>query len=644
MRKHLLFAVSILGAACTSLPDMPPDQMNQNKPDALATTGCDPLVPGQCGFPFPSDVWLVDDPKTVTGHHVQFGPQTLPEQAHKTVDTATWAGSDGFSPGMTVLTLLPGATVTGLPNENTLPLSITPTSPTILLNTRTGQLVPHIAELDMSTDDPSQQTFMLRPVVRLDDNTRYIVAIRNVVDQSGKALPPSPAFQALRDGSDFADASIDRRRTKYADIFAQLAKAGIDKANLQLAWDYSTASRENNTRTMIAMRDAALAVVGDAGPSYTITDVKDNPNQHIRRRILGTMHVPLYLSQDTPGGHMVVDENGLPKQNGFADYPFLVQIPNSAVNGTPGAILQNGHGLLGHKEEGQDGYMATICDTKNFVEIAVDLIGFAADDVDTFVDVIARDLGGFKGVIDRQQQGMINQLLAMRMMKGNFAKDPMVQVNGKSAIDPTHSYYRGDSQGGIMGTTYMAISTDVTRGLLGEPGMPYSLLLNRSEDFELYSDLLQAATSSNFPAIQQILGLMQMLWDRSEPDGFAPYITANPLPGTPVHSLLLNIAIGDHQVTPLGAHVIARTIGAKNLKPVNREVFAIQDADGPFTGSGMTEFDFGLPPAPITNVPMKAGDDPHDKVRSLPTAIDQTDTFLRTGVIQNYCNGMCKGM
>ncbi|MGZ3439543.1 MAG: hypothetical protein ACXVDD_08500, partial [Polyangia bacterium] len=55
-------------------------------PDTLATTGCDPLVPEQCGFPFPSSVWLVDDAATPTGHHVLFGKQTLPQQRSKLTD------------------------------------------------------------------------------------------------------------------------------------------------------------------------------------------------------------------------------------------------------------------------------------------------------------------------------------------------------------------------------------------------------------------------------------------------------------------------------------------------------------------------------------------------------------------------------
>jgi hypothetical protein len=134
-----------------------------------------------------------------------------------------------------------------------------------------------------------------------------------------------------------------------------------------------------------------------------------------------------------------------------------------------------------------------------------------------------------------------------------------------------------------------------------------------------------------------------MLWDRIEPNGYAPYITENMPPGTPSHNILLHVAIGDHQVTPLSAHVIARAVGAKNMKPVNREVFQVPSADSPFDGNGIVEWDFGLPPAPITNTPMTAGKDPHDEVRKLQSARDQTDLFFRTGKIENTCGGACRG-
>ena len=46
--------------------------------------------------------------------------------------------------------------------------------------------------------------------------------------------------------------------------------------------------------------------------------------------------------------------------------------------------------------------------------------------------------------------------------------------------------YYGISQGGIMGTVILGLTNDVERGALGVPGMPYSLLLFRSVDFDIF--------------------------------------------------------------------------------------------------------------------------------------------------------------
>jgi len=188
----------------------------------------------------------------------------------------------------------------------------------------------------------------------------------------------------------------------------------------------------------------------------------------------------------------------------------------------------------------------------------------------------------------------------------------------------------------------MALSTDVTRGLLGEPGMPYNLLLNRSTDFGPFFVILKV-TYHSARAIQLGMGVLQMLWDRTEPNGYAPYINENMLPGTPKHEILMHVAIGDHQVTPLGAHIIARSVKAKNLSPTNRSVWGVEDAPAPFMGSGLVEYSFGLPEVPKTNTPPEGPDedDPHDKVRVLDPSYNQTDTFLRTGEIKQYCTGAC---
>jgi hypothetical protein len=667
-RSSLAILSAAVLCACTSNKKAPPTKIVCEAPaptaDLLGGKDCDSLVPTQCGYPFPSNVYLVDDPKMVTGKHVEFRATTLPylitSDSH--TDPTPWKRSDGFSPGQAPLAHLPGATVTGLPTQYTLDASVKADSPTILLEVNcdgTWRFIPHFAELDKSTQAPNEeQTFMIRPMERLKDSTRYIVAIRHVVDANGKRLEPSATFKALRDGGK-GDASVEARRALYENIFDNLYLAGIPREDLQLAWDYTTASRENNTRDMIAMRDDALRVVGEQGPEYSVTQVIEDPNEYIARRIIGKMKVPLYMQKAEPGTRMNRGEDGLPKQNGFAEYPFLVQIPKSLRDDPSKAagVLQQGHGLLGNREEAQDSVFARLANEGKYVTIAINLTGFAHEDVPVAISVTAQDIGNFLGLVDPQHQGFINQLCAMRMMIGRFKDDPNVKYNGVSTINPAKRYYRGDSQGGIMGATYMAITTDIERGYLGEPGMPYNILLNRSQDFDGYMATIRA-TYNHPREPQMILGLMQMLWDRTEPDGYAPYIAKNMLPNTPKHSVLLHAAIGDFQVTPLGAHIMAHAIGAKSLKPAARAVYGLEEVDGPLAigESAFQEFDYQLDQNPDMSLPdtnepptitgsgsVEDGQgvdcDPHDKVRQQWSTVYQEIHFFDTGELKNFCTG-----
>jgi hypothetical protein len=169
------------------------------------------------------------------------------------------------------------------------------------------------------------------------------------------------------------------------------------------------------------------------------------------------------------------------------------------------------------------------------------------------------------------------------------------------------------------------------------------MLLDRSVDFSGFFLILKGYYP-NALDIQFGIDLIQQLWDRAEPGGYVSYISSEMFPNTPAHNVLIHTAIGDHQVTPLGAHFIARTIGAQNLKTTNREIFGIPDADSGFTGNGMCEWDFGLPEAPITNIPDGLGPDPHDTLRTFWQAQDMADEFFRTGVVNQTCadGGPCQ--
>ena len=603
---------------------------------------CDPLVPEKCGYPFPSNVYTVDAADTPTGRRVQLDDAMLPVAGNGGKATgAPWSRSDGFSAGASILAFLPGATAAGLATPFLPRRSLDPDSPTVLLDTVTNERVPHYAEIDRAQGENDQRSFIVRPVVPLVDGHRYIVALRKIRSATAE-IPPSPAFKALRDLETSSEPSVDARRGLYEDIFGRLAAANVARADLQLAWDFTTASRENVTGWLLHMRDEALASAGDAGPAYRIESVDETLDPaRVAFRINGQMTVPFYLDQPGPGASLIFGADGQPTPNPAQptyEVPFEVLIPKSALT-TPAALLQYGHGLLGSRSQIEADNFQKLISEKNYVIFGTDLVGMAEDgDAVHISDTLASGhIERIATVFDRLHQGILNSLLAMRMMKNAFAKDPKFGAR----IDATQRYYHGISQGGISGGVYVATSTDVERGVLEVMGQPYTLLLYRSVDFNLFFTVLRA-TYPDTRDQQLVLALTQMLWDRVEPSGYTKYMHGG-LPNTPSHEVLMRAARGDHQVTTFGAQIMARAVGAKHLDTGLGDIFGLEKAAETTTGSVFTEYDFGLPPVPVCNVPMTACDDPHGLVRKLQSAEDQLDRFLRTGNGVVFCEGnVCK--
>ena len=71
-----------------------------------------------------------------------------------------------------------------------------------------------------------------------------------------------------------------------------------------------------------------------------------------------------------------------------------------------------------------------------------------------------------------------------------------------------------------MGGALTAVSPDFTRASLGVPAMNYSVLLPRSVDFDQFAAVLYPSYPDE-TARPLVLDLMQMLWDRGEPNGYA---------------------------------------------------------------------------------------------------------------------------
>ncbi len=731
-----LCAVLALASGCdggTNDVDAGPTPVDAGPGEDLFRDDCESLVPEYCALPFPSDYWLVDDATSASGRRVNLGDTTLPRAQvppRRSPDPTPMNLRDGWSINGSILAYLPNATRDGLADAENIAGSIAMDSPTVLINTSTGERVPHFAELDYSTRCPAgfgdcdgdvengcetdlfgpdncgscgvacdtgmvcsarlcrpacqegqtlvdgacltdvrmaqcegdgfpcseptvPRAIIIRPVVPLEHETRYVVAIRGVVDDSGAALPPPETFAALRDGSPSTVGTIESRRDHFEEIFTILDGAGVSRGDLQLAWDFTTSSLVDDTGWLVSARDQALEAVGADGPEFRliregeigseppIRDFTMEENANIRRRVNIAMTVPLFLDIPDENARINLGPDGMPQMNGTAEYYVVINIPRSATPDNPARPIQYGHGLLGTRYQANAGWLAEFGNANGFMPFGVDWKGMAEEDVGPITISLARGtLHDFATVPERLVQGITNALLAMRLMLTGIGTHEAFQVDGRSVVDTSAGFYTGDSQGGIFGGTYMALTTDVERGILGVPGQPYNLILNRSVDFDPYLSLLRQAYTEG-PNIQLALATIQMLWDRAEPGSFTSHIMNDPLPGTPSHQVILQAAMGDHQVSTLGAHVMARAIGAMTIGPQTRSIWGIEEATAPHMGSAIVEFDYGLPPDPIFNIPQRAGDDPHGRVRRNPRALAQTLRFFETGEITHTCDGVC---
>jgi hypothetical protein len=652
------------------------------------TCSCDALDPADCMFPFPSDYLTVVDGTTDTGRRVNFSNAGTPQNNNMIpVESSDYNRNDGFSPGVTILTHVPNVdlAMTGAVPITDIERSFDASQPVVVINTTT--LARHLiwAEIDSNATSPATQAVIIHPAINFDENTRYIVALRNMKDGGGAIIQPNADFAAYRDNTPAGHPAKEARRAHMEDIFTTLGLAGIARNDLYLAWDFTVASERNLSERLLFARDDAFTRLGSAAPTFSVTNVfehscttgsnpygacsvnadcgvggvcstADGVDTRIFRRVVGTYSVERYVNNTVPPARFSLDANGLPIHQATPQpASFVCNIPRAALPSAAGPAVPArasiyGHGLLGSNTEVSSGNVEDMANEHNFVFCATKWIGMADEDVTNAVTIL-QNFSNFPTLTDRLQQSMVNQLFLARLMihAQGFINDPAFQDgSGNPVIDTSDVFYDGNSQGGIFGGMVMEIAQDITRGVLGVPAMNYSLLLTRSSDFNLYKPFFYPSYPNEFHR-PLVLAMAQMLWDRSDPNGSAHHMTTDPLPNTPPHKVLLHLAFGDHQVANVGTEIEARTIGASIHQPaiaggrhsdVNPYFGIPAVPSDPFDGSALIVWDSGATTPPTTNTAPSVGTDPHSAPRSDPDARQQKSDFLQTtGTITDVCLG-----
>lgn len=609
---------------------------------------CDPIADG-CLLPFPNDYFTKADAHTPTGRRVALNRDSMPANFNGVrIDPTHWNELDGFSPAAAVLLQVPDVDLeaSGAAPVTDPASSLDKKSPVVLLDATTGKRLPHWVELDSYAEDGAVPTLYVRPAVILPEGHRIVVALRNLVTNTGKAVKPTDSFRAYRDRLKSNVAQIEHRRPAMEQVFADLKAAHVVRKHLLMAWDFTVASAESLSSRLLHIRDDAFERLNDRAPKFTVQTNDPSTRTGIAREVTGTYEVPMYLTGDGgPGTEFALGPDGLPSHTGTYTANFRCIVPNSATASSPAGAGLYAHGLLGTAR--QVPAASQVAAEGNRIFCGTDLIGMAEADTGNAA-VIVSELSTFNTLADRLQQGHLNTLVLGRLMirADGLGSDPAFQDGGTALLTDNLVYY-GISQGGIMGVATTAVAQDWTIAVLGVPGANYGLLLDRSVDFDPFRSIFEPAYRK---AADRALGLqlIQMLWDRGEATGYLQHLTSRPYANTPKHRVLLHAAFGDHQVANVATEVEARSIGAAAVVPVladgrspDREPFwhipAIQRF--PYDGSAVVMWDSGAAPPPTVNLPPREGADPHSDPRADPAANRQILEFFRSGKVIDVCGG-----
>lgn len=662
-----VLALCALFAACSGIStteDMPGPDVFVAEP--ALREGCNPLGGGpdeDCFLPFPSDFYTRPDNTSPTGLRVELPAGVLPVPLKgPPIDPGQLGRRDGFSPATPILAYFPRARSAAgvasvsidpksLPEAGHIEETLGPNSTVQLLRYDTGERVPLLAEVDRNAGPGERQAIVIYPQLRLRPKTRYVVALRGVMSRGGTTNPsgtvsrepmaPPAGFRVLRDDKLHRGSVRFKLRARYAEIFALLEKQGVPRAELQLAWDFTTASDEPITGRLVRMRDQAFTYRSMMPPApISVNKSLERPRMELLRQIFGTFSAPSFLTSDSDG-RLRIGADGEPELRGYGQFPLIIHVPACAENSMlPLPVMIYGHGLFGDAiGEMDSAYQREIINRLCVVQIGTDWIGLSSADRATAASVLS-DFNGFAQLTDRLQQAQINFAVLARMVRsGVLERLPELQQMGRLLVDSKRVFYYGISNGAIQGMAQLALSPDVSRAALNVGGGFWSQMMFRSSNFGELGALLAA----NYPDPldrQLLVALTQWHWDYTDPATYAPHVLRELLPGSGgPKRLLYQEGVGDAQVPNLMTRAIVRSMGLPLLNQPVEAVFGIGQVDGP-APSAYVQFDVGESPRPgAENTPPKSNR-VHEAIRRLEAAKAQLLTFLveDRGVIDT-CGG-----
>eukprot|EP00980_Cylindrotheca_fusiformis_P007203 scaffold1525_cov142-Cylindrotheca_fusiformis.AAC.3 len=647
---------------------------------------CDPMDTTLCALPFPSFHHMEPDDSTTTGWRVHL-KGLVPLRGGIPFHPNFVNELDGFSTMAPILFYMeglkeahenaqhqaPGIIGAKLQGPESIALSTTQESITLLIHVESQELVPHSAEIDYL--DPQMPLAMILPAQPLHHQAHYAVVVVNATNSQGQRLPRTTGMEQLM--ITMLQQQDDDDSTRYQEryfnvVFPALRKAAPwvdleqDPESVQMIFDFVTMSEDSQLGNVRAVRDMVLEQIKPWHSMHNNNhvqvvsrinhDCKADHNNGIGQTLHIQLDVPSFLTSRSR--YSILDKEAIrttPVNIGQAK--AMIQIPCSVVNqqqagGKPiQAIMEYGHGLFYNRDEVTDGFLSRMANDNGYIVMAMDWRGMSLFDLPIVIKTLIGNPNQFQSVRDNLIQGYAEKL-ALQHFARNGMLDWLKSINRvhyRTKDDkPPASVFYGISQGGILGGGYLALSGKtklIDRGILGSPGTPFTSVLMRSLDFVQYDTLLLFNFYNN-RQVRLLLSLIQMAWDSVEVSGLLsqPLNSHESLPRT-----LLQTGLGD-PIVPTGAcEAMTRAMGGSILPNNPRSpIYGIPVVENPINTTNatwdgpdvtLTEilYEQEYKSLPVDNTLPAWGNNVHWCVRWDAALIQQVEEFTNAGRIIDPC-------
>lgn len=377
-----------------------------------------------------------------------------------------------------------------------------------------------------------QRLLQITPLHPLEEQSRYAVILTSGIQNSaGDAAGADTVFQQMKDsiaaGTTLSDPSLEAIKDQQVAPLLQLAAGiGLSADDVILAWTFSTQSI-GESLTEIEANATAQPVVVTAFLGTTNTLLGTTVDATPAEVYAGMIQLPYYLDQSAPltgfwqtaAGASPTRFNPAPEATGTITVPLLITVPAGGSWDTvifQHGITQDRTNLLAVADALANAGKAGIAidlplhgitdDTSPLFAPAdgsnplyPDVIG-AVTEPHFYLDVLNNSTGaaGSDGEIDGSGESFIN-LTSLLTSRDNLRQAAANLIHLVKTVDNGIAYngagggstftltgasgFAGHSLGGITGTVFLGVNSDVGAATLGMPGGNISQLLQDSPTF-----------------------------------------------------------------------------------------------------------------------------------------------------------------